>query len=81
MDIRHSMYMYKQLLFCNVCGFRGSSQLRKLASRCTAPTEAGLRALKELRAGTLPSGGAKNWPVDRLSRDLANQAALPIQFP
>ena len=73
--VSHNMFMYKQLLYCNTCGFRGSTSLRKLAYPCDKPTSAGLRALKQLKSGRLPTSGAKQWPVDRLEPKVAAQAA------
>ena len=75
--VSHNILMFKQLLFCNICGCRGSNFLKKLAKKCEPPTTAGFRALKELRSGKLPSAGAFQWPVDRLDPRLASDAALP----
>ena len=49
--------------------------MRKLAYLCDKPTSAGLRALKQLTSGRLPTSGAKQWPVDRLEPKVVAQAS------
>lgn len=71
----HNIYMYKQMLYCNSCGSRASTALKKLARRCEPPTPAGIAALKKFRAGKHPGGVVQQWPVDRLDPSVASAAA------
>ena len=61
----HDLYIYKGLVYCNVCGNRGSNnQIRKLAKPCSGPPlpyTYGALALAAIRDGCLPPG-LNQWP-------------------
>ncbi len=51
----HILYTYKGLVYCNKCGMKSNSELRKLSHPCNPPTEYGLANLKAIAEGNLPS--------------------------
>ena len=61
----HDLYIYKGLVYCNVCGNRGSNnQIRKLAKPCNGsplPNTCGALALAATRDGCLPPR-LDQWP-------------------
>jgi hypothetical protein len=65
----HHMCSFKNVVFCEVCGFYSSIRLVKLAAECTGHTTiSSARARDRLRAGLLPQG-LKHWPLpDSLTR-------------
>jgi len=61
----HHLFIYRGLVYCNVCGNRGSNdQLRKLARQCegpSLPTSYGGIALAAIKGGRLPPR-LDQWP-------------------
>ena len=61
----HSLYTYRGLVYCNKCGCRALTQLRKLGHPCEPPLNPysyGSISLAAIRAGKLPPN-LTQWPL------------------
>ena len=59
----HELFMYRGLVYCNVCGGFGKSKFTRLAKPCQPPKEAGDRVLRAISNGVMPAG-ITIWPED-----------------
>ena len=62
--VTHKLYIFKGLVYCNVCGTRASSSgLRDLSRPCHPPTSYGKQSLVALNKGKTPPN-LTVWPCD-----------------
>ena len=59
--VSHKLMIFRNLVYCNRCGMRGTNQLRKLSRVCAPPTEYGRESLQRLNQGKLPPN-MSSWP-------------------
>ena len=57
----HELFSYRGLMYCKQCGSYGVKKFSNLNRQCEAPTVSGLRVLKCIDNGVLPSG-ITGWP-------------------
>ena len=60
----HTLFMYRGLYFCGLCGYYAGTHAQKLASPCTSRTDPRAKGrVTRLMSGSLPSG-LTAWPND-----------------
>ena len=57
----HDLYQYRGVTYCNTCGGFGIEHFSLLAKECQAPKTAGLRLLRCIARGQMPTG-VTQWP-------------------
>ena len=66
----HSLFLFRGLHYCNVCGGTGAFEFHKLANKCIPATDRlsrGAVTIDRLRKGSLPSI-MKEWPDERMQK-------------
>ena len=72
----HTLYTFKNMIYCNKCGMRCHTKLQNLSSPCLPPTVYGLETFKAIAEGRLPKG-----PYFPTRKSCQSKTSKPVKAP